>query len=163
MNIRIHCLALLLCAPLVAQAQINKCKQPDGSLIFQDEPCPSGASRSTVSVLPPTSRADGASAGGEGAQERRAGAPAQGQKSLQDQVDEYKKRRAEKEQSAREAEAEAYNRNARCNYARQQLGVVKEVAPVFHYDNKGNKQYIPDENRQAAIAAAQRRVASECN
>lgn len=52
----------------------------------------------------------------------------------------------------------------RCNYARQQLGVVKtEGAKIYAHDNKGERQYVKDENRQATIAAAERRVAAECN
>ena len=50
----------------------------------------------------------------------------------------------------------------RCNYARQQLGVAKAERPIYSYDNKGERQYVSDENRKATVAAAEKRVAEDC-
>jgi len=58
---------------------------------------------------------------------------------------------------------QAYNKMQRCNFARDQLGLLMEQGKVYWRDNSGDRRYVADENRQAAIAAAERRVAAECN
>jgi hypothetical protein len=45
-------MAAFLCIPLLAHAQAYKCKQPDGSLGFQDHPCQVGAAGTAI-ALPP--------------------------------------------------------------------------------------------------------------
>lgn len=167
MKIQINCLALLMCAPLIAQAQVNKCKQPDGSLTFQDFPCPSGTVSSKITLPPMAARSDGISSESSGEvgkmKQRRNIQSTQETKSQLDQVRDYQNRRVNEEIREHNEKAEAFNRNLRCNQARQQLGVVKEALPVYHYDNKGERQYLEDGNRPAAISAAEQRVAKECN
>ncbi len=51
----------------------------------------------------------------------------------------------------------------RCSHARQQLEVAKVGRPIFSRDNKGERQYVKDEDRQATTTAAEKRVAEECN
>lgn len=71
--------------------------------------------------------------------------------------------RAQEEAKAQNEKAIAFNKMQRCNFARQQLGVTKELRPIYSHDSKGDRQYVPDDNRQATIAAAERRVNAECN
>jgi hypothetical protein len=161
MKIRINCLMLLLCFPLLAQAEAYKCKQPDGSLSFQDQPCPSGAISSALN-LPVTSapvEPAGKSKAPNGTTPRKVivtGDP------VQDRDRERQRRQAEDEIRAQNQETKAFNQMQRCNYARQQLGVLKEARPVFRRDDKGERQYVKDENRQTEIAAAEQRVAEAC-
>lgn len=83
-----------------------------------------------------------------------------GQSSAQDQERLYQQLRAERLQ--REAEANASKDPGRCNDARRNLGVLKEAKPVFSYNNKGEKQYVSDDNRQTEIAKATEAVARYC-
>ena len=73
------------------------------------------------------------------------------------------RRRVEEEINAQNQEARAYNKMQRCNHARRQLGILKEARPVFRRDDKGDREYQRDEDRQGEISAAEQRVAEECN
>jgi len=42
------------------------------------------------------------------------------------------------------------------------LGLLKEQGKVYWRDNSGDRRYVADENRQSAIADAERRVTAEC-
>lgn len=139
-------LALTAAAP-PAWAQTYKCTQPDGKTAFQDQPCHmSGGTGGSVNikVTPPSSDAPPPGAQPLQQQRQRSTADAQGgQKQQQQQQDDYQ-------------------RNARCNNARSNLGALKAYRPVFQYDNKGEKQYLDDTKRQSEMAAAQRGVAENC-
>jgi hypothetical protein len=52
----VQCVILFIWLPLFAQAGAYKCKQPNGSVSFQDAPCPTNAESSSV-TLPPTAAA----------------------------------------------------------------------------------------------------------
>jgi len=151
-------LIALLCAPALAQAAY-KCKQPNGSVSFQDQPCEAGATSSTLSLPPPSGDVgppkDAAKAAGARVH------PAQRQAGGSDKGD-SERRRAEADVKAHNDQVEAYNKGVRCANARQQLGVLKAERPVYSRDNAGNKKYMEDNDRPAAIAAAEARVAAEC-
>ncbi len=54
LSLRYSLLLLALCASAIAFAEpIYKCVRPDGTIAFQDQPCPPGASQSKVRVAPP--------------------------------------------------------------------------------------------------------------
>lgn len=100
-------------------------------------------------------------------QPHAAGAPTAvaSRKSLQEKEQEYQQWRIEqqeKETKAYNDKAKAFNQMQRCNYARQQLGVIEGGRPVYSVDNTGNRHYVDDENRQARITAAEQRVAEAC-
>jgi hypothetical protein len=144
------CFAALLCAPPLAQAAF-KCKQPNGTTSFQDQPCQDAAAGSAL-TLPQPSKAP----------EAPAQASAVASPSSKDKVRESEQRRADDEVKAHNEQVAAQNKMQRCNQARQQLGVMKEGGRVFRRDNAGNRQYVDDKDRGSEIAAAERRVAAEC-
>jgi hypothetical protein len=144
-----HAAMALLCAPLLAHAQAYRCKQPNGAMSFQDQPCAAGAASSTLTLPPPPTQQQ-INAARDGAQ-RRAQAEADGRTDARN-----------KEIEARNRETEAYNKALRCNRARQQLGVAKMERPVFTRDNAGQRQYVDDKDRAAVIAEQERIVAAEC-
>ncbi len=45
-------LVLAVCLPVLAHAQAYKCKQADGAVTFQSQPCPANAVASKVDVTP---------------------------------------------------------------------------------------------------------------
>jgi hypothetical protein len=138
-RIAIPCLLALLCLPQLAQAQAYRCRLANGTLSFQDQPCQPGAGAKTdlapVQGYAPSST-DRATAAASG--------PA-----------------ADSNSSSR-AQAEAVNRSNRCNSARHELGVMQEQRPVYHYDNDGNRVYVADQDRPAAIAAARDSIDANC-
>lgn len=147
-------LATLLSLPAAwAQAQAYKCKQPNGSVSFQDQPCQSGAAGSKI-TLPATG---GAAADAGNVPRPTAAHPAPGMPAHSADL-----KRQQDETNAYNQKVAAQNKAIRCDQARQQLGILKEPRPVFRRDNEGNRQYVDDKDRDAEIAAAQRRVNADC-
>jgi hypothetical protein len=134
-------LLALLCVPRLAHADAYRCKQADGSLAFQDQPCQAGSSGSQIGLkpaqgyAPPSPDQSGQAAPGSPRPDPNAAARAQ---------------------------VEANNRTIRCNAARHELGVMQEQRPAYHYDNNGNKVYVEDKDRPAAIATAKDTIESDC-
>ena len=140
-------LAALLSLPAWAHAQAYKCKQPNGTVSFQERPCPSDAAGSKY-TLP---AANGGTA-----------ATPQPRPPTEMEERNAAQRRQQSEANAYNQKVQAQNKAMRCDHARQQLGILKEPRPVYRRDKDGNRQYVEDENREAEIAAAQRRVNAEC-
>ncbi|MEP7156624.1 MAG: hypothetical protein ABI905_12675 [Betaproteobacteria bacterium] len=155
-------LSLLTGVPMLAVAQGFKCKLADGSLSFQEQPCPAGAVSSSMPSAPDSSGIGGAAPQPKELPGRPAGRrdprlpPENKQQDAQRQ-------RAEEEVNKHNQEVKAYNKMQRCNYARSQLGVAKEYKPIFRRDDKGERHYVEDGNRANVVAAAEQRVAAECN
>ena len=137
-------LTALLCAPVLAQAQAYKCKQPDGSSSFQDKPCAAGAG-SKITITPAMPEAAPGSR------------PAP--KSVAVRGAEPKPNPAEE---ARAKAVEEQNRMARCQRARQQLGVAQTARPVYSTDKSGNRTYVDDADRAALLGSSEQRVRQEC-
>jgi hypothetical protein len=82
--------------------------------------------------------------------------------SWQEKERDYQKRRAEAQLKASNDQAKAQEQMQRCKYARQQLAVLQEPVRVYKRDDNGERRYISDEDRQAEMAKAERRVAEAC-
>ena len=148
-------------APLLAHAQAAyKCKQPGGSVSFQEKPCQDGATVSTIALPAAPAEAPRVAEQSKGATRARVH-PALQQPS-QDKGSDFERQRAEAEIKAHNERAMAYNKSVRCNQARQQLGVAKEGGAIFSRDNQGNRNYVDDKDRDGVIARAERTVATEC-
>lgn len=144
-------MAVLTALPLCALAQTYKCKQPDGRLSFQDQPCQSGTSGSKVDIRPTPPSANPADIEKmKAASSRSKFQPAPTPK-------------ADEEIKARNQQIEAHNRSVRCESARRNLGALKSGRPVFSYNNAGEKQYVEDAARSSELGSAQRQVAEYCN
>jgi hypothetical protein len=145
--------ALMLC-PFQAWAQAHKCTMPDGSTQFQDAPCPSGAASADVQPLVVTPGP--AHTESDTAPSRRGPnqVDLEAMRVQKQQQDEY---------NAKKAETDEYNKQVRCNNARQQLSVAKEQRPVYTLDNDGNRHYVADDDRAALTASAQQAVDEACN
>lgn len=159
MNLRMTLLLIAVSVPSLAFAQAYKCKQADGSLSFQDHPCPIGSVGASVTLRPVT----GAYAEPADARGGPKAAVAQRTLAPNDGLSDYQRRLADEQTKAQNERIAAQNRMLRCNLARQQLGVLKEARPVYSYDNKGERIYVKDENRAAQVSSAERRVAEQCN
>ena len=137
----IPCLLALLCLPQLAHAQLYRCKQASGALAFQDQPCPAGATGSQTTAA----RVQGYTP------------PSQDQP-----VKKSRASAAPAPNAALQAQVDAANRTNRCNRARYTLGVMQEQRPVYTYDNDGNKVYVADADRSAAITSARDTIDSDC-
>lgn len=187
--------ALLLAAlPLLAQAQVYKCPQANGTTGYQSVPCATGAKPSNH---PTAAELNAARAARPAAETRPFSDPyatpvdARPHPAMPPLQSSFKAPPAppappapvatpgsqltadvqarNKADNQRQAAEEAHRKDAslarqvNCNASRHNLGVLKEQRPVFSYDNKGNKQYVEDKDRAAALAKAEADVASNCN
>ncbi|NHZ94147.1 DUF4124 domain-containing protein [Massilia sp. CCM 8734] len=75
---------------------------------------------------------------------------------------EYEQKLAAEKLEADNAKIRAKNKSIDCNNERQQLAVVRDGRGVHTVDNKGNRNFISDPQRDAAITEAERRVARAC-
>lgn len=149
---RLSCyLVILWVAPTLAQAQVYKCSNKDGSVSYQARPCPTNTSTSRMQISNKTSPST------PSAQEvmRR----------LQSQVDvvdaEQQQRRAQVQQrQQQQQEREALE--AHCAFARQQIAVVQTARPVYKVDEKGERQYLEDAERANKITDMQQKMAQHC-
>ena len=175
-------------APLAAHAQVYKCTQANGSVGYQSTPCPAGtrpAAHPTAAQLnaqeaarpkddkpyddpyknsmserplPTAPSPDAGTANVPGRPE--------GQRSTSSLVADVQARN--RRESQQQAYAEAHKndmtpaRAQACGVARHSLGVLSEQRPVYSYDNKGNRVFIEDTDRAAALARAQQQVAENC-
>lgn len=192
MNARTLYLLLILASfHALANAHLFKCKSAEGRLMVQEVACPAGTTDMNPRPKPPAAEAsivvpkkDNKPGANWDLGPRPAiqsyphpvATPTQSTPVMPPQAAQEQRQRKQvdldrqlaeqgnaEQRKAEEEKAIAFNRMQRCNYARQQLGVVKTERPVYSYDKKGERQYVSDENRQASITAAERRVAEECN
>jgi predicted metal-dependent hydrolase len=140
----------LLLAAVPALAETYKCKDADGRITYQGQPCQPGA---VVVVLSPPAPVPPE-------QVERARAEAARLRQQQEQ-DSRRQQEREAERTAA-AQVEAAERAAHCQAARRQLGVAKSGRPIYTYDNAGEKRYVDDKSRAAMQSEAERRVAAHC-
>jgi len=175
-----------------AHAQLFKCKGASGRYSIQNSPCPQDAKlpdvkRPVVGEKDPNFAQQGKDKRPDANWQPRvpfptAPQPAPMQAEPQPQVNasrqaaaspqaeswkvreqESRKRQADEQDLAAKEQAKARIRQQECNDARQQLSVHKEERPILSRDNKGDKHYVGDDKRPAALAAATQRVANACN
>ncbi len=140
----------LACASLLSQAQVYKWIDKDGKVQYSDSPPAAGAG---VSVPQKLDTANSASSG--------IGAPAKDQ-SWQDKAREYDRRRiAAAEKQAGDIELARKNQE-RCHHARRDLKMLQEVRRVYRIDDRGERHYMDDDQRQVEIARVQGVVSELC-
>ena len=74
----------------------------------------------------------------------------------------YEQKLAAEKIEADNAKIRASNNAIECNNARQQFAVARDGRGVHTVDNKGNRNYLSDPQRDAAIVEAERRVSRAC-
>ena len=187
MNIRLTCLALLFAAfHSGAHAELNKCVDANGRTSVQDTPCPSdphaherkrpipGTRDPAFAQRQKDSRPDANWDPGRELvvdmprpQPRAGEAPVTAAAARAAATWQEKDRAFQQRQAGAQARAEQPVRapatGFECARARQQVEVVNTARPVYRQDSHGNRHYISDENRQAEITAAERRMADACH
>lgn len=83
-----------------------------------------------------------------------------------EQEGEFRKRQIERETRERKAEQEQKERERvkeQCVRVRQQLAVLNEQVPVYQRDEKGERKYMDDAQRQAEISRLQGLLRQHCD
>lgn len=144
-------LALLSCLSLSAQAGLNKWVDENGKVHYSDSP-PTGAKVESVRNIT-----------GKGQES----APADySSKSYTQREAELNKARQEKkeasEKSARET-AQQQERKQNCAVARENLRALESGARLVTYDEKGEKRFLDDADREQRLNSAREAVKANCD
>ena len=143
-------IAILLATATVA-AQVYKWVDKDGKVQYTDTPPPPGATKAEPKkVDTPNSGVT---------------TPPPAAKSLQDRSKDFDKRRAdatEKEKKDAEAQKKAASDGEECKAAKNALIDLEGGRPINRANEKGERVYLSDDDRQAETARARAVVTASC-
>lgn len=75
---------------------------------------------------------------------------------------EIDKTRAQDAELRQAAQLDQAQRQSRCNIARSELAMLQQASRVFYMDERGERHYQDDAQRQQLLSAAQASVARDC-
>ena len=141
-------LALAVLLPSLAAAQVHVWKDADGQTHYADVP-PPGVESTEVLITAPANSAGG--------QTKR--------KSLAEQEQEFRKRRAERQEASQNS-ADETSRQARleqqCSSARGQLAAIESGRRMARYNSNGEPEFLTDEQRAAHAADLRKMIDERC-
>jgi hypothetical protein len=164
-----HLLPLILVALVVApdaSAQY-KWRDENGRLVYSDQPPPTSIPQDAVlqapGLRPPAERSSGTTA--DGAKTSGAGPGSAAVTSAADRELEFRKRRNERvasERKAAEESAKARQASAACEETRAELRTLESGVRVSHVNERGEREFIDDEQRATRIEAARKSSREHC-
>lgn len=83
-------------------------------------------------------------------------------KTWQDKLQDSNLRQQQEQKQAADAAKKEREAEQRCGAARRSLDTLKRQQPVYRVNAQGEREYLEDSQRQAAIDAAQERVNASC-
>jgi len=162
---RLALLATALLAASAAQAQVYKCIDSAGKVVYSQIPCPANTKSGTISRR--LSPAPGSSAATPSATEaaEKAGKDA-APKTPADQEQAFRKRAQDREKADKESDqklAEAKRKEDNCRAAREQLATFEFGGRITQINAQGERVYLDDAQIEQQRAAARSLVAQACN
>jgi len=151
-------LILLTLTSASSFAGLNKWVDANGKVHYSDQPPPANVK---ATVLRSASGATAPAATGDAAASSVPAAP----KTIAEREAELKKAQQAKKEAAdmaaqKQAEAAAIKEN--CIAARKSLSILQEGMRMVEIDDKGERFYLNDEQRQQRIARAQQDISTYC-
>jgi len=150
----------LLCATS-AHAQVYKCVEAGGGIVYSQNPCPANSKSATINRTVPV--APPASAGNAG---KGAAAKAATPKTPAEEEQAFRKRQQEQQEAqkkAAEKTAEAKQKEDNCQRAREQLAQLEAGGRITRFNEKGEKSYLDDDQVNQEKARARSLVGQWCN
>ena len=151
-------LILLVLTSASAFAGLSKWVDTDGKVHYSDQPPPANVK---ATVLRSTSGMAAPAATGDAAASSAPAAP----KTIAEREAELKKAQQAKKEAADRAaqkQAEVEAREANCIAARKNLSMLQGGMRMMEIDDKGERFYLNDEQRQQRIAKAQQDISTYC-
>ena len=153
-------IVLALCATTSAYCDVYKWVDTDGTVHYSDQPAPGTIKEEqTLGIKSGTS---GTEAPGT---EKAAPKPA-GPKTYIEQDSEFRKRQVEAEEKAKKEQkalADAKDRQQNCERAQASLRALQSGVRMTRVNEKGEREYLDDNQRQQEMATAQKSADSWCN
>lgn len=161
---------LLVCtlAPFSAgaDAQVYKCVDRSGKVVYLQSPCPAGAKSEPVkqTVSPAPQSAAPASAGAAKG-DKAAKAAKGGPKSTAELEQEFRKRRTGEQEAAKKQQeelAQSKQKEQNCSNARAQLAGLEAGGRQMRFNEKGERSFLDDAQIEQEKAKARQSVAQFC-
>ena len=158
-------IALLAVASLVAssaQAQVHKCVDAAGKIIYTQDPCPANTKPGSISrsvIQTPAAAPADSAAKGDAA---KSAAP----KTAAEQEQAFRKRQQDQAKAAKESEqksAEAQRKAENCRNARERLTQYEIGGRQSRINAQGERYYLDDSQIDQEKARARADVAQSCN
>ena len=158
-------LATALAAAL-AQAQVYKCVDAEGKVIYSQTPCPANTKSGAVSrnVTPAPAAAPAAAPADKAA--KGDAAKKTGPRTVAEQEQDFRKRQQDQAKAAKESgqkAAEAQLRADNCLNARERLAQYEIGGRVTRINAQGERYYIDDAQIEQEKARARADAAQSCN
>ena len=165
--IRIALFAVAYLVASSAQAQVHKCVDAEGKIIYTQDPCPANTKPGSISrgviqtpaAAPADSAAKGDAAKGDAA---KSAAP----KTAAEQEQAFRKRQQDQAKAAKESEqksAEAQRKAENCRNARERLTQYEIGGRQSRINAQGERYYLDDSQIDQEKARARADVAQSCN
>ena len=151
-------LILLTLVSASALAGLHKWVDANGKVHYSDQPPPANVEATTLRF---TSGTTAPVSAGDTAASSVPAAP----KTIAEREAELKKAQQAKKEAADRAareQVEVETRKANCIAARKNLSMLQEGMRMIEIDDKGERSYLNDEQRQQRIARAQQDVSTYC-
>jgi hypothetical protein len=162
--IRTALFAIAFLASAGAQAQIHKCVDAGGKIVYSQDPCPANMKSGTMSrnVLSPPAASPADSPADKAAGAAKSTAP----KTAAEQEMEFRKRqqdqaKASKQSQQKSAEAQAKEQN--CRNARERLAQYEIGGRLSRINAQGERYYMDDAQIEQEKARARADIAQACN
>ncbi len=138
----------LISLSISSQAEAYRCKTPQGSTVYQDQPCNKGSKGEEIQLkaLPNSN----------------SGVPASTPewRLREQQSAEQRQRKAEAEQKANDAEAPA--KTERCSQAKRDLAILRQQVAAYRTNQQGERNYLDDKDRETEINNAEKVIRENC-
>ena len=158
--------ALLFTLPLLANAEVYKWKDKDGSTRYTDTPPPSNIKQEAVGrkkVVQPTGRAPLAPVENAQAVPAKVKDSPAAPKNTEDAAAAQRQKNAEAEKrNKQEKEAEAKRKEENCKAAKANFETYKQGGRVYKMNEKGEREYMDDKGLQEGKEQAQKEMNENC-
>ncbi len=165
--IRIALLAVAYLVASSAQAQVRKCVDAEGKIIYTQDPCPANTKPGSISrsvIQAPAAAPDDSAAKGDAGKSDapKSAAP----KTAAEQEQAFRKRQQDQAKAAKESEqksAEAQRKAENCRNARERLTQYEIGGRQSRINAQGERYYLEDAQIEQEKARARTDVAQSCN
>src|SRR2546427_3275636 len=160
--IRIALLAVAYLVASSAQAQVRKCVDAEGKIIYTQDPCRANTKRGSISrsvIQAPAAAPADSAAKGEAA---KSSAP----KTAAEQEQAFRKRQQDQAKAAKESDqksAEVQRKEENCRNARERLTQYEMGGRQTRIDEKGERYYLEDAQIEQEKARARADVTQSCS
>lgn len=150
-----------------ANAQVHKCIDAKGKVIYSQDPCPANTKPGTVTRR--VDRPASSPAGAPGAADKTAKGDASkksGPRTTADLEQDFRKRQQDQAKDAKESAdkaAELQRKQDNCNTARQRLANFEIGGRITRVNPQGERYYLEDAQIEQEKARARADIAQHCN